>query len=42
MKASQIVVVGDEQHLGPPPGALDVRRNEPKDVLVPKQQLYDK
>ena len=36
MKASQVVVVGDEQHLGPPAGALDVRSDEPKDVLVPK------
>ena len=41
MKTSQIVVVGDEQHLGPPAGALDVRSDEPKDVLVPKDWDYD-
>ena len=41
MKASQVVVVGDEQHLGPPTGALDVRRDEPKDIFVPKNLGYE-
>ena len=41
MKTSQIVVVGDEQHLGPPAGALDVRRDEPKDIFVPKNLGYE-
>ena len=41
VEGAALVVVGDEQHLGPPAGALDVRRDEPKDIFVPKNLGYE-
>ena len=36
VEAAQVVVVGDEEHLGPPPCPLDVGGYEAQDVLVPE------
>ena len=35
METAQVMIVGDEEHLSPAPGPLDVCRDETQDVLVP-------
>ena len=42
VEAAQVVVVGDEEHLGPPPCTLDVGGYEAQDVLVPENEDDDK
>ena len=37
MKTAQVMVVSDEEHLSPPSCSLDVRGDEPEDVVVPHQ-----
>ena len=36
METAQVMIVGDEEHLSPAPGPLDVCRDETQDVLVPE------
>ena len=37
MKAAEVMIVSDEEHLGPASGALDVGGDEAQDVVVPHQ-----
>ena len=37
VEAAPLVVVGDQQHLGPAPGALDVSCDEAEDVVMPHE-----
>ena len=39
VEGAALVVVGDEQHLGPAARALDVRSDEAEDVVMPHQHL---
>ena len=39
VEGAALVVVGDEQHLGPAARALDVRRDEAEDVVMSHQHL---
>ena len=38
MKAAEVMIVSDEEHLGPASGALDVGGDEAQDVLVPEEE----
>ena len=38
VKAAEVMIVSDEEHLGPASGALDVGGDEAQDVLVPEDE----
>ena len=38
VKAAEVMIVSDEEHLGPASGALDVGGDEAQDVLVPEEE----
>ena len=37
VEAAPLVIVGDQEHLGPAPRALDVSRDEAEDVVMPHE-----